>query len=65
MSTSYIEAAIQGSMGLVGLVSWQWPQLLLPQDKEPDPEKVRLLRKAGILLLAATAIYIVLLIAGE
>lgn len=64
MTISNIDIAMQGSIGLVGLVCYLRPQLILPQDKAPDPGKLRLLRKMGILLLAATAIFIVLVIVG-
>ena len=57
---SYVDVAIPAIMGLVALI---WPHVLFG-NRATDAKKIRLIRGAGLLLLAAAAIYLGIKVAG-
>ena len=59
---TYIDLVIPGVAGLLLLV---WPQSMFMGSRvKPDPNKIRLLRGLGIVLLLAAAIYLVIKLGG-
>jgi hypothetical protein len=59
---SFIDVAIPAVIGLVALV---WPHAMCYGSRTtPDEKKIRLIRGAGIILLLAAAVYLVIKLAG-
>ena len=59
---SFVDVAIPGIIGLVLVV---WPQAMFAGSKvTPDAGKIRTMRIAGVLLLVAAAIYLVIKLVG-
>ena len=59
---SYIDVAIPGVIGFVALV---WPEVMFAgSSATPDAKKIRLIRGAGVALLVAAAIYLLVKLAG-
>ena len=59
---SYIDVAIPA---LFGIVAVAWPGVLFAGSRAiPDPKKLRLIRGAGALLLAAAAMYLFIKVAA-
>ena len=59
---SYIDVAIPAIIGFVALV---WPNVLFSgSTATPDAKKIRLIRGAGVTLLVAAAIYLLVKLAG-
>jgi len=62
MKMSYVDVAIPAIIGLVALV---WPNLMFAgSSAPPDANKIRLIRGAGVVLLVAAAIYLVIKLMG-
>ena len=60
---SFIDVAIPAVIGLVALV---WPHAMFYGSRTtPDEKKIRLIRGAGMVLLLAAAVYLVIKLAGE
>jgi hypothetical protein len=59
---SYIDVAIPAIIGFVALA---WPNVLFSgSTATPDAKKIRLIRGAGVALLVAAAIYLLVKLAG-
>jgi len=59
---SFIDVAIPAVIGLVALV---WPHAMFYGSRTtPDEKKIRLIRGAGMVLLLAAAVYLVIKLAG-
>lgn len=59
---SYIDVAIPA---IVGLVALAWPTALFYGSRAtPDAKKIRLIRSAGVVLLAGAAVYLAIRLAG-
>ena len=59
---SFIDVAIPAVIGLVALV---WPHAMCYGSRTtPDEKKIRLIRGAGMVLLLAAAVYLVIKLAG-
>jgi len=59
---SFIDVAIPAVIGLVALV---WPHAMFYGSRTtPDEKKMRLIRGAGIVLLLAAPVYLVIKLAG-
>ncbi|MGB0087275.1 MAG: hypothetical protein WBP94_18115 [Rhodomicrobiaceae bacterium] len=59
---SYIDVVIPA---IVGLVALAWPTALFYGSRAtPDAKKIRLIRAAGVVLLAAAAVYLAIRLAG-
>jgi hypothetical protein len=58
---SYIDVAIPAIIGFVALA---WPNVLCGSTATPDAKKIRLIRGAGVALLVAAAIYLLVKLAG-
>ena len=60
---SLIDVAIPGIIGLVLLL---WPQAIFTGSRAaPTEQKLRFLRRAGILLLMVAALYLVIKLVGR
>ncbi len=59
---SYIDVVIPA---IVGLVALAWPTAMFYGSRAtPDAKKIRLIRAAGVVLLAAAAVYLAIRLAG-
>jgi hypothetical protein len=59
---SYIDVAIPAIIGFVALV---WPNVMFAgSSATPEARKIRLIRGAGVALLAAAAVYLIIKLAG-
>ncbi len=61
MAMSYIDVAIPG---IFGFLCRSWPEIFFAKGKEPDPERIRLLRRIGNTMLLVAAGYLVMTIFG-
>ena len=59
---SFIDVAIPG---IIGLIAALWPQIVFRGSRAtPDAKKIRLVRFAGVGLLVAALIFLVVRLAG-
>jgi len=55
---SFIDVAIPG---IIGFVLLMWPQsMFIGSRVTPDPKKLRLLRRIGVVLLLVAVVYLVI-----